>query len=160
MEAVPDAVSVELDLERVRRPKGKPVLRRRRDRLDHCLVAVAQNRRPPGADVVDVAPTIYVPDVRSLTALEQQRRPRDGPEGPNRAVHAAREESLGPSDKRRHPGGGARPGRHEAPSSDRISSSGRWIPSRMGVSLTVERRLSVLRSARTRSPKATRSSVS
>ncbi len=129
-------------------------------RLDDGPVRMAQDRRTPGADVVDVAPAVCVPDMRSLTALEQQRRPRDGSEGTNRAVHTAREKALRLCDKRLRPGGGARTGRHDAPNSDRISPSGRWIPRRIGVSLTVERRLSVLRSARTRSPKATRSSVS
>src|SRR5216684_360223 len=50
--------------------------------------------------------------------------------------------------------------RCHAPKISASSPSRRWIPARMGVSLTVERRLSVEGSARTKSPKAGRSSVS
>src|SRR2546422_501812 len=47
-----------------------------------------------------------------------------------------------------------------APNSSASSSGRRWIPASIGVSRTVERRLSVARSARTSSPKAARSSGS
>ena len=75
--------------------------------------------------------------------------------GPDRAVDPAGKQS----------GGALAPveacgDRHSAPRSRVISSTGRWMPVRMGVSRIVERRLSVPRSSRTSSPNAGRSSVS
>ena len=149
-----------LDLERVRGAEGQPVRRGGDDGVDDLGVGVAEDRRPPGPDVVDVATAVGIPDVRSLAALEDERRPADGTKGTHRAVDSAGEQPLGPLDERGRPRTHWRSCHHAAPSRLRISSIGRWIPSRIGVSLTVDRRLSVARSARTRSPNATRSSVS
>ena len=155
----PDRLA-EFDLKRMRRAEGEPIPGRGHDGIDDSRMTVAKDRRSPGPDVVDVAPAVDIPDVRPLAALEEQRRPVDGPERSDRAVHPTRKEVLRTGHQPSRPRGGAGQARHGAPSSDTISSIGRWIPRRIGVSLTVDRRLSVLRRARTRSPKATRSSVS
>ena len=42
--------------------------------LDHLRMRVAQHHRPPGADVVDVALAIRVPQVRAGGSLEERRR--------------------------------------------------------------------------------------
>jgi len=79
--------------------------------------------------------------------------PADRPVCPDRAVDSAREQVL-----RCQPG--CRRRAHPAPSSAEISAGERWTPARIGVSRTVERRLSVPRSSRTRSENAAMSSVS
>ena len=95
----------------MRRAERESVPRRRAaTRLDDGRMRVAEDRRAPRADVVEVAPAVGVPDVRPLAALEDERRATDGPEGPDRAVDAAREEPLGALDERR------RPSSHGAPS--------------------------------------------
>ena len=155
----PDRLT-ELDLQRVRRAEGEPIPGGGHDGIDDRWMTVAKDRRSPGPDVVDVAPAVDIPDVRPVAALEEQWRPVDGPECSDRAVHAPRKEVLRAGHQPSRPRRRAVHASHGAPSSDTISSIGRWIPRRIGVSLTVDRRLSVLRRARTRSPKATRSSIS
>ena len=75
-------------------PRANPFARGGRDRLDHGRMGVPEDRRPPGADVVEVAPPVGIPDVRPLAALEDERRPADGAERPDGAVDAAREEAA------------------------------------------------------------------
>ena len=116
------------------------------DRLDDAAIGVAEQQRTERADVVDVSPPRLIPDHRALATHEHGWLPPNRAVGANGAVHAAREE--------------VRRDRHSAPSRRVIDSIGLWIPVRMGVSRTVERRLSVPRSSRTRSPNAARSSVS
>ncbi len=103
---------------------------------------------------------VGVPDVRPLAALEDERRSADGPERAHGAVDPAGEQAFRALDEARRSRTGRAVRHQPAPSRTRISSIGRCTPRRIGVSLTVERRLSVERSARTRSPNATRSSVS
>src|SRR6185503_5534249 len=144
----------------MRRPEGKSFAGCIDDGLDHAGVAVTQDGGPPRADVVDVLSIIDIPDVRPKAAAQHERRATDGPGSADGAVHASRKETLSTLDE------GVRASRdshrcHQgAPRRVTISSNGRWMPSRIGLSLTVARRLSVLRRARTRSPNATRSSVS
>ena len=150
----------QLDLERVRRAQGKTVRGCTHHRLDDRRMGVAEDGRPPGTDVVDIAPSVGVPDMRSAASFEHERPPADGAERPDRAVDPAREQPLRALDEPRRPRTRRSLCHQPAPSSARISSIDRRIPSRIGLSLTVERRLSVPRRARTRSPNATRSSVS
>ena len=111
-------------------------------------MAVAQDRRPPAADVVEVPPAVGVPDVaRPRRARARAAGRPTEPERPDRAVDAAREEASAALDA----GVGTAavtaapitPSRRRSTSRPRISPSGRWTPSSIGVSLTVERRLSV-----------------
>src|SRR5262249_53841416 len=111
-------------------------------------MGVAGYQRAKGSYPVHVLAAAIVPDVAALTADERGRVPAHRPVGPYRAVDATREEF----DRLRDHAG--------TPSMDRISCSGRCTQVRIGVSRTVERRLSVPRRSRTRLLKATRSSVS
>src|SRR5215470_4339232 len=101
---------------------------------------------------VDVLPPSIVPDVATLAAHECGRVPSHRPVRAHRAVDATREELERLRDHAALP--------FMPPSRERISCRGRCTQVRIGVSRTVERRLSVPRRSRTRLPKATRSSVS
>ena len=59
------------------------------DRRDDLGMAVAQEQRPPGADVVDVLVAVGVPDVRALAAHDEGRRAAHAAERPHRRIHAA-----------------------------------------------------------------------
>ena len=59
----------QLDLALGRRAEAEAVVRRLLHRLQHRRVAVAQDHRAPGADVVDVALAFGVPHVGALGAL-------------------------------------------------------------------------------------------
>ena len=76
-------------------PKLVPRRRGRCDRREHARMAVAQDHRPPGADVVDVAVAVDVEQIGALAALEEDRLAADAAEGPGRAVHAAGHQLLG-----------------------------------------------------------------
>jgi len=56
--------------------------------FEHGGVAVAQDHRAPGADVVDVFLAIGVPEVGALGALHKAGRATDGTEGAHGGVHA------------------------------------------------------------------------
>src|SRR5438094_9497997 len=116
------------------------------DRLDNTSIGVAEQEWAERADVVDVPASGVVPDERPLAADEDRWLASDRPISADGTVHPARKKVRGD--------------RHSAPNKRVIASIGRWIPVIMGVYRTVERRLSVPRSSRTRSPKAARSSVS
>jgi len=53
-------------------------------RVEHVRVAVAEDHRAPGADVVDIALVILVDDVGALGVLEEQRCAADAAEGAHR----------------------------------------------------------------------------
>ena len=116
------------------------------DRLDNTSIGVAEQEWAERADVVDVPAPGVVPDERPLATHENRWLAADRSIRSDGAVHPTWKEVRGD--------------RHSAPKRRVIASIGRWIPVIMGVSRTVERRLSVPRSSRTRSPKAARSSVS
>ena len=136
----------ETDLARACHPKRSAGFGCFRDRRHNLGRSMTQDQRAEGPDVVDVAVTGVVPDMRALTAHEHRRLASDRAIGAHRTVDPAGKEGPG--------------GDHSAPSSRVISSIGLWMPVRMGVSRTVERRLSVPRSSRTSSPNTARSSVS
>ena len=48
-----------------------------------------ENRRSPGADVIDVFVAIDVPDVRAFRALDEKRLAPDRAKGAHRGIHAA-----------------------------------------------------------------------
>ena len=63
-------------------------------------MAVAEDHRPPGADVVDVALAVGVAEVRALGARDEARRAADGAEGAHRRVDAAGDDALGALEQR------------------------------------------------------------
>src|SRR5215469_15783687 len=115
-------------------------------------MSMAGYQRPERPDPVDVFLPSVVPDVTTLAAYERGWVPSHRPVRPHRAVHATREELERLCD---HAGVPFMP-----PSRERISCRGRCTQVRIGVSRTVERRLSVPRRSRTRLLNAMRSSVS
>ena len=50
---------------------------------------MAQNHRPPGAEVVDVPVAVGVDEPRALGALNKWRRAAHGVKGPHRRIDAA-----------------------------------------------------------------------
>ena len=65
-------------------PKLKPSSGGLLHRLEHGRVAVAQDHRAPGADVIDVALSFGVPHVGALRAFDETRRAAHGAEGAHR----------------------------------------------------------------------------
>ena len=62
------------------------------DGVDHVGHGVAQNQRPPGADVVDVLVAVGIPDIGTFAAHQERRIAAHGAERPDRRVHASRDE--------------------------------------------------------------------
>jgi hypothetical protein len=56
---------------------------------------VAEDERPPGTDIVDVAIAVGVPDVRAQAANQERRVAADRAEGANGRVDAAGDKLLG-----------------------------------------------------------------
>ena len=50
---------------------------------------VAENRRPPGADVINQFIAVHVPDVRAFGPVDKKRIAADGAERAHRRIHAA-----------------------------------------------------------------------
>ena len=65
------------------------------DGLDDRRKGVAEDHRPPGAEVVDVAVAVGVGEPRALGVGDERRGSADGAEGPDGRVDAAGEVSLG-----------------------------------------------------------------
>ena len=65
--------------------------RRRVDRRDDLRVRVAEDHRPPGADVVDEAAAVGGHDVRAGGLLEEDRLAADAAKCAHRRVDAARD---------------------------------------------------------------------
>src|SRR5204862_342169 len=89
----------QLDLALGGRAEREAVERGLLHRLQHGGVAVAEDHRAPGADVVDVALALGVDDGRALGAGDEARRAADGAEGAHRGVDAARYDLLGALEK-------------------------------------------------------------
>ncbi|MCY1450169.1 hypothetical protein D9M71_669540 [compost metagenome] len=64
-------------------------------RVEHVRVAVAEDHRAPGADVVDVALVVFIHHVGAFRVLEEQRRAADALERADRGVDAAGDVLLG-----------------------------------------------------------------
>ena len=75
--------------------KRKPVQRRLLHGFQHRRVAVAQDHRAPGADVVDVALVVCVPEIGAMRAFHKARRAAHGPEGAHRRVDPAGDDLAG-----------------------------------------------------------------
>ena len=76
-------------------PKLADARRRLLDRLHDRREGVAQDHRSPGAEVVDVAVAVRVPQVRAFGARDEWRIAADGAKGADRRVDAAGEELFG-----------------------------------------------------------------
>lgn len=84
-----------LGLERGRCAVGEAVVELATDRVEHLRVAVAEDHRAPGADVVDVALVVFIDHVRAFGMLEEQRGAADAAEGAYRRIDAAGDVLLG-----------------------------------------------------------------
>ena len=81
-----------------RRRAGAEACACARGRLDgahHYGRSVAQNERPPGADIINVAIAIGIEQIRALAAHNHRRRAAHRAEGTHRRVHSAGHEPLG-----------------------------------------------------------------
>ena len=78
-----------------RRAEGKTVNDGFLDGGDHLRVGVAQDHRPPGANVVCVPLAVGVLDLAADALLEEQRRAADRAEGAHRRIDAAGDVFLG-----------------------------------------------------------------
>ncbi|MCY1534316.1 hypothetical protein D9M68_696840 [compost metagenome] len=78
-----------------RRTVGKAFQHRFLHRFQHGRVAMAQDHRAPGADVVDVLLAVGVPEIGTLGALHETRCAAHGAEGAHGRVHAAGDQGLG-----------------------------------------------------------------
>ena len=74
---------------RGRRAKACAPFRCLLNRLHHQRVGVAQDHRPPGTEVVQVAIAIGVPQVRALGSHQERRISPDGAEGTHRRIYAS-----------------------------------------------------------------------
>src|SRR5690606_6895535 len=63
--------------------------------VEHFGMAVTQNHRAPGADVIDVALAVLVRYIGAFGMLEKQRRAADAAEGAHRRVDATGDVVLG-----------------------------------------------------------------
>ena len=84
-----------VDLAFGRCAEGESLERRFLHRGDHLRVGVAENQRPPGTDIIDVALAVGVGDVGTGTGNEKARRAADRTEGAHRRVDAAGNVLLG-----------------------------------------------------------------
>ena len=72
--------------------------RRGLDGGDDGRGGMAQDQRPPGADVVDVTLSVGIGDAAPVPAHDEGRGSPDWPEGANGRVDAARNDLLRPSE--------------------------------------------------------------
>ncbi len=84
-----------LDLHLGRRAERQSAPRRVDDRRHDRRMRVTENGRPPGADVVEVALAVGVPQVRAFAAREEARRAAHGAKGAHRGVDAGGNRALG-----------------------------------------------------------------
>ena len=83
-----------IQLERARCAVAGPARRGLLHRRHHSRVRVPEDERPPRKDVVDVAVTVDVDEIRALAALDEERLPTDGFERPHGRVDAAGQQAL------------------------------------------------------------------
>ncbi len=78
------------------RPEAGAAPQGRLDGRDDRRMAVAQDHRPPRADVVDVAVAVDVEEIGPFGAVEEDRLAADAAERPGGAIHPAGHELFGP----------------------------------------------------------------
>jgi len=79
----------QLELERRGSAEARAAGERPFDRLDDRGMAVPQDERSVGADVVDVLAAVLIPDPRALSLDDEARSHVETPEGPHRRVDAS-----------------------------------------------------------------------
>jgi hypothetical protein len=84
-----------LDFQLGRRAVADADLRLLQNRIAHQRVLVAQDHRPPGADVIDIALAIGILQPGAVRRGDEARHAADGAERAHRRVHAARNAELG-----------------------------------------------------------------
>ncbi len=89
----------QLDLQRRRRPEARAVLTRQLDGFDDGRMGVAENRRPPRTDVIDVVATIDVSQTAASRRADVSRRSADGVKRTDRRIDAARHQRFGTFEK-------------------------------------------------------------
>ena len=88
----------DLDLALGRGAEARAVVERLDDRRADARMGMAQDHRPPRADVVDVVVAVDVVEVGPLGPGDERRLAADGAERPRRAVHAAGNHAVGPDE--------------------------------------------------------------
>ena len=83
-----------LDLHFGRRAERQSVPRRRDDRFHDRRMRVAEDGRPPGADVVEIALAVGIPQVGAFAARDEARRAADGSKRAHRGVDAGGNRAL------------------------------------------------------------------
>ncbi len=58
-------------------------------------MGVAEDHRPPGAEVVEIAVAVGVPEISALGADEEWRRAADGAKGADGGIDSAGKKALG-----------------------------------------------------------------
>ncbi len=72
-----------------RRAEAEPPGRHLLHRADHLGVRMPDDHRPPGADVIDVAPPRRVHHVGTLRPIDENRDPAHAAKGAHRRIHTA-----------------------------------------------------------------------
>ncbi len=84
----------------VRRAEAGPFRQSAFDGGDDLGVAVAQDQRPPGADVIEQPVPVDVDEERALSPVDEERLSPDGAERAGRAIHPAGDHALRPLERR------------------------------------------------------------
>src|SRR5690606_10271781 len=85
----------EFGLHPVRRAEGEPVGDGPLHLREYIGMPMADDHRPPGAEIVDVASALDVPKMGAFGAGNEARRAADGPECAHRRVDPTDKDSLG-----------------------------------------------------------------
>jgi hypothetical protein len=75
-------------------PNDKPVFHGALDRFAHARMVVADDHRPPRADIVDIARAFDVPQIGAIRARGEERLAADRLECAHRRIHAAGHQRL------------------------------------------------------------------
>ncbi len=72
-----------------RRSEARPAGNRRLERRGHGWMAMPEDHRSPGADVIDVAIAVEIEEIRPAAPLEKNRFPADSAKSSSGTIHAA-----------------------------------------------------------------------
>src|SRR5690606_34709459 len=88
-----------LGFHRGRRAVGQAVIQLATDGIKYVGVAVAENHRPPGANVINVALVVFINDVGAFGVLDEQGRAANAAKCTNRGVNTTGNMFLGTGKK-------------------------------------------------------------